>query len=535
MKNAILRLSALLTAVCLLAGIPLAYAADGFESAYTYTYDYWEDLRHSPDAYRPLAFLTSANLGLETPMNQPKGLFVQDHEIYIVDTGNHRILHLHEENNEFTLVGEPITQFTGEITDVRIYDINGKPTLVRVDDVLAGKVSVANVDEYTVPANTFNAPSDIYVDAEGTMYIADTENNRVVKLDKDLNYIRSFVQPVEEPYDQSKSFLPSKLVADTSGRVFCLATNVNQGVMKFEANGVFTAFIGAAPVKISWYEIIWRLLSTKEQRAQQASAVATEYDNICIDDSGFFYVVTQTFEEADLMTGAAEPVRRLNTQGTNILIDNGTFPPIGDIQWAGGDTNLKRTGPSLFVDVTVLENDIYVALDEKQNRLFGYDKQGNMLWAFGGVGTELGYFNKPSAIEHMGNNLLVLDSLGNALTVMTPTEYGDLIFTAIDEYNNGDYEGSANTWQKVLERNGNYDLAYIGVGRAEMQRGNYKTACDYFKMARDEENYSKAFQKYRSELVKDNIGWIFGIVAVVLVVPPVLGKLRKIKWEVDNA
>ena len=36
MKNAILRLSALLTAVCLLAGIPLAYAADGYDYAYTY-------------------------------------------------------------------------------------------------------------------------------------------------------------------------------------------------------------------------------------------------------------------------------------------------------------------------------------------------------------------------------------------------------------------------------------------------------------------------------------------------------------------
>lgn len=535
MKNAILRLSALLTAVCLLAGIPLAYAADGFESAYTYTYDYWSDLRHSPDAYRPLAFLTSASLGLKTPMNQPKGLFVQGHEIYIVDTGNHRILHLHEENNTFTLVGEPITQFQGEITDVRIYDIGGKPTLVRADDVLAGKVSVADVNDYTLPPNTFNAPSDIYVDEDGAMYIADTENNRVVKLDKDLNYIRSFVKPVEEPYDQSKSFLPSKLVADTSGRVFCLATNVNMGLMKYEPDGVFTGFIGAAPVKYTWYELIWRLLSTKEQRAQQTSLVSTEYDNICIDENGFFYVVTQTFDENELMSGAAEPIRRLNNLGTNILIDNGTFPPIGDIQWAASDTNLKRTGPSLFVDVTVLHNDIYVALDEKQNRLFGYDKQGNMLWAFGGVGTEVGYFNKPSAIEHMGNNLLVLDSLGNSLTVMTPTEYGSLIFQAIDEYNQGDYDKSAETWQKVLERNGNYDLAYIGVGRAELQRGNYKTACDYFKMARDEENYSEAFQHYRSELVEKNIGWIFGIAAVVLIVPPVLGKLRKIKREVDNA
>ena len=40
---------------------------------------------------------------------------------------------------------------------------------------------------------------------------------------------------------------------------------------------------------------------------------------------------------------------------------------------------------------------------------------------------------------------------------------------------------------------------------------------------------------YRSEWVEQNIGWIFGIVAVLLVVPMVVGHIRKIKWEVDNA
>ena len=48
-------------------------------------------------------------------------------------------------------------------------------------------------------------------------------------------------------------------------------------------------------------------------------------------------------------------------------------------------------------------------------------------------------------------------------------------------------------------------------------------------------NYSEAFRYYRSEWVEQNIGWIFGIVAVLLVVPMVIGHIRKIKWEVDNA
>ena len=499
MKNAILRLSALLTAVLLLAGIPLAYAADGYDYAYTYTYDFWEDMRSSPDAYRPRALLTGASLGLTMDMKNPEGLFVRDNDIYICDTGNNRILQIRLEGEEYTLVRE-ITAFTGDAEPL-----------------------------------TFNGPKDIYVGADGMMYIADTGNNRVVKLDSELNYQLSFIKPTDPTYDQSKSFMPAKLVADVSGRVFCLATNINMGVMKYEADGTFTGFIGAAPVKYTWTELVWRLLSTKEQRAQQASLVATEYDNIAIDENGFFYVVTQTFDENELMSGSAEPIRRLNSLGSNIIIDNGTFPPIGDVQWAAGNLNITRDGPSLFVDITVLENDIYVALDEKHNRLFGYDKQGNMLWAFGGVGYAAGYFNKPVAIEHMGYDLIVLDSTGASLTIMTPTEYGRLIYQANSEYHQGLYNESAETWLEVLKRNGNYDLAYIGIGRAELQRGNYEKACEYFRMARDDENYSEAFRYYRSDLVEKNIGWIFGVVAVVLVVPAVIGRIKKIKWEVDNA
>lgn len=500
MKNAILRLSALLTAVCLIAGIPLAYAADGYDYAYTYTYDFWKDMRYSPDAYRVKAFMTSASLNLETPLNRPEGLFVTGSDIYLCDTGNNRILRLKETDNQYT-VEDIITGFTSDEPDT---------------------------------VTTFSGPKDVFVAEDGTMYVADTGNNRVVKLDSQGKLLLTLVRPDDPTYDKDE-FKPTKLVADVSGRVFCLATDVNKGLMKYETDGHFTGFIGASPVKLSWYEIIWRVFTTKEQRAQQASAVSSEYKNIVIDDKGFFYVVTNIFDENELLSGAAEPIRRLNSLGTNILIENGTFPPVGDVQWAAGNLNIDQSGPARFIDIAVLDNNIYVALDENHNRLFGYDHQGNMLWAFGGRGNALGYFNKPVAIESMGHDLLVLDSLDGSLTVMTPTEYGSLIYQATAEYNRGEYDKSAETWMEVLKQNGNYDLAYIGVGRAELQRGNYKTACDYFKMARDADNYSEAFRYYRSDLVEKNIGWIFGIAAVVLVVPAVIGKVKKIKWEVDNA
>lgn len=146
-----------------------------------------------------------------------------------------------------------------------------------------------------------------------------------------------------------------------------------------------------------------------------------------------------------------------------------------------------------------------------------------------------GYFLNPVALEHQGYDLLVLDSQDCCVTVLTPTEYGKLVYKATEQYHAGEYAASADTWREVMKRNGNYDLAYIGIGRALLQQKQFKEACDYFAMARDSRNYSEAFRYYRSEWVKQNIGWIFGIVAVLLVVPMVVGHIRKIKWEVDNA
>ena len=173
-------------------------------------------------------------------------------------------------------------------------------------------------------------------------------------------------------------------------------------IVKYENDGTFTGFYGASQVTYDWADYIWKKFSTQAQRAALESFVPTEYDNVYMDSEGFIFTCTTNVSSNGIKSGEDEPIRRLNLMGNNILITNGNFRPIGDIYWgkAGG-----YDGPSLIADVTALENGIYFGIDRVRGRLFAYDTQGNLLYAFGGNGNQDGYFKRPEALEHMGKDL----------------------------------------------------------------------------------------------------------------------------------
>lgn len=470
-----------------------AYAEEANNYSYTYNYDYWETVRESPDVYRVEKVLNAANLGLVNDLKDAQSLFVAGNDLYLCDTGNNRILQIHREDNSYTVA--------------------------RIIDRVIGAVP-----------ETFNQPQDIFVDKEGTMYVCDQVNERIVKMDKDCNYLMSFVRPSDETFDAGLSFLPTRAVADASGRIYAICKNVNKGLVKFEADGSFTGFFGAMEAKYDWYDYIMKLISTKEQRAQMESFVPTEYENICIDSKGFLYTTIASFQDIDAKK--TKPIRRINSIGRDILIRNSSNDtiPMGDLDW--GENTPVISGASRMSDITALENGIYVALDRIRGRLFGYDSQGNLLWAFGGVNSASGYFRRALSVDHMGYDLYVLDNQANTVTVFTPTDYGKAIYQATEQYLRGEYDASAASWEKVLTYNGNYDLAYIGIGRAQLRNNQYEEAMKNFELSRDSDNYGEAFQLYRKEVIEDNIGWVVVILALLIVVPKIIKRIKKVIAEV---
>lgn len=497
MKNRVRKISALLLSTVVLAGSSMIASAADIERSYTYNYDYWGDVQDSPDAYEVTGVFTSVDLGLETKFINPSGLYVSGNKVYVCDTGNNRIVELERTGKESFEVTGVIEEFKGD-----------------------------------VEVTTFSGPTDIAISEDGNYFIADKGNARILKLDKDFNYLMQFNVPEDSSLDPETTFAPNKIVVDTAERVYCISTGINKGLIKYENDGTFSGFVGATKVTYSWTDYIQKRFATQAQREQLISFVPTEYDNIYVDYEGFIYAVAGGQEEADLKSEQAQAVRKLNLMGNDILVRNGEYPVYGDLYWGSGG---GYEGPSYFTDVTCMENDIYICLDKNRGRLFGYDDQGKMVFAFGSNGNMDGYFRQPAALDHMGHDLLVLDRLDCSITLFTCTEFGETIYSAVELFDLGEYEASGAAWQRVMDLNGNYDLAYIGIGRSLLRQKKYHEAMDYFELKYDDDNYSKAFKQYRKEWVEDNILWIVIILVVLFAVPLSIGKIKSIKHEIDIA
>ena len=481
--------------ILIIAGL-LTLSAGLFAKGDSYIYDYWGEMEKSPDPYTVSHVVYADDLKLSTALKNPSSLFAKDNLLYVVDTDNNRIIEL-EYTEKKTL------QFNRLIDHVYLKD---------------GSES------------QFSSPKDVFVSEDGSMFIADTNNGRVLRVDKDLKEIYTLIEPDDPTYEKGKAFLPEKVVADSKGRAYVAAKNINKGFLKYEYDGKFQGFFGANEVVYNITDLIWKKLATQAQKEKMVLFVPVEYSNCYIDNEGFIYAVTKTFEEWDLLSDKAKPIRRLNAQGKDILVKNWD-PPIGDLQWSNA---AGISDPSKFSDITVLDDEVYLAVDESRGRIFAYDNQGRLLFAFGNRGNIDGYFRKPAAIEHIGKDLFVLDSLNASITVFTPTNYGSLIYKATEQFACGEYDESAETWSKVLEYNGNYDLAYIGLSKACLRQKKYKEAMDYAKVKRDRRNYSKAFKYYRKEWIERNIGWIMGVIIALIVISFVIKIVKKIKWELDT-
>lgn len=488
MKNVIKRITAVFACLIILAcAIPVH--ADG-----TYTYSMDGMSLPSPDAYTPQEVVDSSKIkGLETALNAPTDIETDSsNNIYIADPGNNRIVIM----SEYYQLRFIISEF-----------VNSEG----VTDALASPRGVF-IWEGAKPT------TDPELDPDGDgfyqakfIYVADTDNERIVVFDGEGNYVRHLEKPESEVFEEGELYRPAALAVDSSERIYVVSTTTYQGIMSLSAEGEFAGFIGAQKVTYNILQLIWRRFQTAEQLAQQEQNISTEYNNIAIDDDGMIYVTTNSIAQESLENAIRNsdknyaPVKKLNTDGTDIMRRNGFFIPAGEINFQSMSYDDSATGPSSIVDVAIGPEGTWSIIDQKRSKIFTYDEDGELLFAFGDMGSQLGNLRNVVGIVYLGDKMLVLDGETSSFTVYTRTEYGDLLITAIQHNNQRKYSLAEEDWKAILQRNNNFDAAYIGLGQAYYLMGDWEQAMSYFKYAYATSRYSDAFSESRKVWVEKYI------------------------------
>lgn len=472
----------------------------------TYTYSISGFALSSPDAYTPLMTVDSDYMGLKKAIADPKDLVVDaDNNVYIADAKNNRIVVL---DRYYKL------KFTIE-TFVNEYGID---------------------DELTNPAGVFVTDDMIYV--------CDTDANRIVTFDKEGNYDHIIPQPESTLFDDDAVYKPVAVAVDQYGRIFVVSSTTYEGIIVMTADGKLTGFIGAQAVSLSAWQILWRRFQTDEQRELSVSNVSTEFNNIAITKDGFIYVTTSSIKDSKvssfLKTKAGDsrknqskysPVKMLNAAGEEIMRRNGFWAPAGEINVTRYSQAQDQAGPSRVTDVAVGPEQTWSIIDSKRCKIFTYDFDGNLLFAFGDKGQQLGSLQSITAIAYQGDTMLVLDSQAKMFTVYQRTEYGNILIEALENQNNRKYDMAVENWTEILKRNSNFDTAYIGIGQALFRSGDYEGAIEYYKAAYDTSNYSDAYKEVRKEWISK---FVYLIPIIIFVIVFAWSKFMKYAAKVNK-
>ena len=470
-----------------------------FAASYTtFTYSLNDFPMVSPDAYTPEIEITSAYMGLlendGVALDDPRDMVIDDQlNVYLADGANSRITVL----DEHYKLKFHLKEF---------------------------------VNDQGVP-DSLNTPSGLYVTSD-TIYVADTENNRLVLFDREGVFIRIIGAPKDDVFRDNAIYKPVAVAVDETGRIYVVSSTTYEGVIALSNDGVFQGFIGAQKVAFNMLQIIWRRFQTAEQRALSEQLVSTEFNNITIDDQGFIYVTTSSIEDyllAQHITSKSAdyaPVKKLNSSGSDIMKRNGFFGPGGEVNFPMSSfrTNVA-TGPSKIIDVAMGPENTWTIIDEKRSRTYTYDSDGKLLFVFGDTGYQLGNISSIEAIAYQGDKILILDKTRDSITVYNRTEYGDVLINALHNTNIRRYDLAIDDWQAILQRNSNFDAAYVGIGKAKYREGDWEGAMEYYKFAYDVTNYSEAFKMYRKDWVAKYI-----VVIPIVIVAVVIGVTQFFKF-----
>lgn len=413
----------------------------------TFTLGVNKELVETQTAYEPVRSMTRfGELTLKDPQDLRMG---PDGNLYIADTGNKRILVVSRE-------GELIR----EIKDKK----------------------------------HFKTPSGVNVDADGNIYVADESARAVLVYSTDGELIRTWGKPTHPLFGDTAPYKPRKLVIDKRGNLYICSKGNTNGIVQISpaGEGEFLGYYGANASSVTLLTAIKKAVFTDKQLSSMAGIVPISVENLCIDEKGMVYAVSQTNDERSL--------RRLNVAGRNTMTPD---------YW----TELTSA-----VAVTA-QGSVFTA--NANGRIVEYTSEGDMLFVFGAFDRgdqRVGTFKSVTGmVVDEEYRLYVLDSVLCSIQVLEPTEFTSLVHEAFTLFQDGKYAESKTPWAQVQRMNSLFTYANTGMGEALYREGEYEEALQSFRSSGNQQGYSDAYWELRSNWLHTNAG-VFLIALVSLIV-----------------
>ncbi|MBP1575934.1 MAG: YIP1 family protein [Oscillospiraceae bacterium] len=450
--------------------IPSVGAREDGLAYVTYYYDALNDPKETAPAYLPTAVITGESLGLDGFL-EPSDLSVsEDGSIWLLDSGNGRIV----------------------LLDSGLKN----PKVIQPVDQKGEAISFTNLTGIAVRQN----PSWIVLtDKMQGVYVLDHEGKLLRQLDP----------PAKNLVAEDFVFAPLKAEFDETGILYVILENCYMGALQYDETGKYLGFFGSEKVDMSGKAILnrfWKKILPEEMANKMARSVPVEFVSFCMDEDGFLYTVRKGND------ASVGQVKCLNALGENVLPEK----PYGDI-----GTTLQ------LADVTVDELGFITVLDSGSGRMLQYDSEGELLYAFGGKGSQKGLALDPVAVAACDAGLLLLDKTGGRLTLFTPTSFGEDVRQAVSLCAKGLYAQAKLPWERVLHRDASYAPANRGLGKASEGQGDDAAAMNYYRAAGEQELYGEAFGSLRDAFLQANFGAIMGSLCVVCVLLAIFSAWRK--------
>lgn len=383
----------------------------------------------------------------------------------------------------------------GTINRIGDLSLNDASDLVIVDDLMYiadtenSRILVADLDGgliQIIGEEILTIPRGIFVTEEQRIYVADEGNQMIHVFSQEGELIVEYGRPDHPLFGDHTPFLPQKLVVDPRGNIYVISQGNTYGIIQLsQANhGEFLGYFGVNQARTNLMGMFRELIFTEEQREQLFPTVPATTTNIAIDDRGIIHTVTRGDD--------GEMLKKLNMAGNDLL---------GPTQSIENPTDVL-VGP--YRNIIVATASGY---------LIEYTSEGDVLFVFGGQDNgdqRAGLFNTVTGIAlDSQHRLYVLDSRKNEIQIFERTEFATLVHEALVYYQEGLYYESKAPWLQVIEMNSLFDFAQVGLGEALFKAEQYEAALATFRGGLDPRGYSDAFWEVRNAWLRSNLGSIF--------------------------